>query len=324
VLAVVLGSAVAAWCLAGAADALALPDLTVKRVEFVPSKYAATNPPNHAYITRQGVTQFTVRTKTENDGASGADASETEVRMDDLPVGSASVAPLPTGEHDQGATKVATELLSPGFYKLSACADPDDLIAESDETNNCKQGVLVTIIPALWKAKLMTHTRTSSVPSTETAKAQKITFRYSPTYTQQEGDFQYTVEGSIFGSISGSDGPCSVSGSGTADSGTGFWPRYQSFLWLSPDLRTYYASVADGSKFYMETHTCPGGNYQGPQPFLALQTFVQPAPPPAPNTPTMKPEDTILRGASAFVDGGADEEYDWKLVADIPAPPPPP
>jgi sugar lactone lactonase YvrE len=115
--------------------AASAPDLVVSSI---------TNPPSTAVVGGS----FPVTDTTGNSGSSTAGASTTRYRLstdaaitssDPLLTGSRTVPSLAKGTSSNGTVSVSIPTtLTPGTYFLGACADDLTVVAESNETNNCR------------------------------------------------------------------------------------------------------------------------------------------------------------------------------------------
>jgi len=130
-----------------------LPDLVVSSLS---------NPP--ASVPLGG--SFTVTDTTQNQGTATAGASTTRYRLstdpiitssDPLLTGSRSVPSLAAGASSSGSVLVTVPTtIAPGSYYLGACADDLGVVAESNETNNCRAStttVQVTVSTTVQWAK---------------------------------------------------------------------------------------------------------------------------------------------------------------------------
>jgi len=101
------------------------------------------NPPATAVVGGR----FSVTDTTANNGNGPANASVTNYRLsldrmitdaDSLLIGTRYIPSLEAGTSDSGSVTVTVPInLAPGNYFLGACADEEDAVPESNETNNC-------------------------------------------------------------------------------------------------------------------------------------------------------------------------------------------
>jgi len=113
------------------------------------------NPPATAVVGDR----FRVTDTTANNGNGPANPSTTNYRLsldqiitdaDPLLIGTRYIPSLEAGTSASGSVTVTVPInLAPGNYFLSACADDEDAVPESNETNNCLVSTSsVTVIPA--------------------------------------------------------------------------------------------------------------------------------------------------------------------------------
>lgn len=131
----ILAATLVALAISPAAQARpARPDLTVRTVG---------DPPAFAVPGDR----FTATDTTANDGRRVAFASWTAYRLSGVKVGGRLVGRLRTRATSSGSARITVPpWLDDGTYKLTACADAKDWVAESDESDNCRTAAGVMVV----------------------------------------------------------------------------------------------------------------------------------------------------------------------------------
>jgi subtilase family serine protease len=115
---------------------------------------AITNPP----ATQKAGTNFAVTDTTKNQGTGSSGSSTTRYYLsadtakdasDTLLTNTRGIATLAPGATSTGSLLVTIPTATPpGAYFLLACADDTGVVAESDETNNCRASVTTIQVTA--------------------------------------------------------------------------------------------------------------------------------------------------------------------------------
>ena len=292
---------------APSSEAREKPDLVVTSAQLTS--------PNVVFSGEQSTFTFTDTTKNKGDAVARSsttvlklnETDEAPGLLEGLTEASRDVPKLKPGKQNKGQGS-GTHYLSRnliGSYYAFVCADPANLVKESNEGNNCKRIGVMSIIPKSWRGTV-NGSAVVKPGVTETWTAQDMTFAfdsYSAPY------FDYTASGDVNYSISGTDDEgCEWSGSGTVT------VQNLGQLRLHQSLTTYEGLAMVTPPVYTITKSCPnGGNstQDGPGSSTWLHTG-------APSPTIANPFGvTTLAGSytSPVTPSGQSVHWEWNLEA---------
>ena len=310
----------AALLSAPAAQARSKPDLVVRAFQFK-SPYADSTSPRVRFTILDNASRgrFGVVFKVKNVGGRRSPATTARIVAGGEKVGSEQVGPIPPGGSRTVRASFHRRFQSPGLFHIFACADFPGAVDESRERNNCTPNKVFRAVPRRWDATtfhLRSTSFTGAAPFNDSDAAGMRFDFFGVINFGGEERFLWLARGALRGSVSGDDGTCTYSGSGSASHFP--WDRLlpnAGYLEMDIDLTEYAAEVEDENASFSFTQACtgypPNEDTMGISPLLTYGNNG--------DFRSMSPHAKTLSGSRHFdLVASQTADYTWSFKADLP------
>ena len=299
--------------------ARAKPDLVIRNLKFVSSPAQSTSPRVPvAVLENDGHGRFGIHFKVKNLGDRRAGAGKAHLFIGGSTV-NVAVGPIPAGGSRLIHKSFNPRIPGPGQYKFFACADWGDAVNESRERNNCSPDKRFHAVPRRWDVRKFTVHFTSTdgeAPFSDAAAGTMHMSFFGVVKLGGEERLLWLAHGGVTGKVSGYDGVCTYSGSGSASHSP--WdvnPPAAGYLEMDADVTEYAAEVKDDDAGFTSTQTCPGypPNEESAG-ILPLETYGADG-----DFHGMDSDAKVLTGNKHFdLFAGMTSDYSWSFKAVIP------